>query len=98
MLSGVNLKSENDPEDHPGYQKADIFDIPGQGPEGHLVLKLENEVGPPLQIQRTTLILTKIGVFDKKVLLFIYVQSDSSRSTQNSSGPLTNQGIDLAQV
>jgi len=42
--------------------------IPGQGPEGHLVLKLENEVCPPLQIQKTTLILTKIGVFDKKVL------------------------------
>jgi len=38
--------------------------IPGQGPEGHLVLKLENEVGPSLQIQKTTLILTKIGVFD----------------------------------
>jgi len=37
-------------------------DIPG--PEGHLVLKLENEVGPPLRIQKTTLILTKIGVFD----------------------------------
>jgi len=52
--------------------------MPGQGLEGHLVLKLENEVGPP---KKTTLILTKIGVFDKKVLLFIYVQSDSSRST-----------------
>jgi len=72
--------------------------IPGQGPEGHLVLKLENEVGPPLQIKKTTLNLTKIGVFDKKVLLFIYVQSDSSRSTENSSGPLTNQGIDLVQM
>jgi len=57
--------------------------IPGQGPEGHLVLKLENEVGPPLQIQKTTSILTKIGVFDKK---------------ENSSGPLTYQGIDLAQM
>jgi len=48
-----------------------VMCIPGQGPEGHLVLKLENEVGPPLQIQKTTLILTKIDVFDKKVLLFI---------------------------
>jgi len=46
---------------------------PGQGPEGHLVLTLENEVGPPLQIQKTTLILATIWVFDKKVLLFIYV-------------------------
>jgi len=26
--------------------------IPGQGSEGHLVLKLENEVGPTLQIQK----------------------------------------------
>jgi len=51
-----------------------VVSIPGQGPEGHLVLKLENEVCHPLQIQITTLILTKIGVFDKKVLLFIYVQ------------------------
>jgi len=26
--------------------------IPGHGPEGHLVLKLENEVGPPLLIKK----------------------------------------------
>jgi len=44
--------------------KSSASNIPGQGPEGHLVLKLENEVVPPLQIQKTTLILTKIGVFD----------------------------------
>jgi len=25
--------------------------IHGEGPEGHLVLKLENEVGPPLKFQ-----------------------------------------------
>jgi len=44
-------------------------------------------------------ILTKIGGFDRKVLLLIiYVQSDSSRPTENLSGPLTNQGIGLAQM
>jgi len=43
-------------------------------------------------------ILTKITVFNEKVLLFIYVQRDSSRSLKNSSGPPTNQGIQLAQV
>jgi len=32
--------------------QVNIQSIPGQGPEGHLVLKLENEVGPPLQIQK----------------------------------------------
>jgi len=37
-------------------------------------------------------------VFNENVLLFIYVQSDSSRSLENSSGPPTNQCIELAQV
>jgi len=72
--------------------------IPGQGPEGHLVLDFKTEVSPPVQIQKTMVILTKIPFFDEKVLLFIYVQSDSSRSLENSSGPPTNQGIELAQV
>jgi len=26
--------------------------IPGQGPEGHLVLDFKTEVGPPVQIQK----------------------------------------------
>jgi len=52
--------------------------MPGQGTEGHLVLDFKTEVGPPVQIQKTMVILTKITVFDEKVLLFIYVQSDSS--------------------
>jgi len=72
--------------------------IPGQGPEGHLILNFKTEVGPPVQIPKTMVILTKITVFNEKVLLFIYVQRDSSRSLNNSSGPPTNQGIELAQV
>jgi len=40
--------------------------IPGQGPEGYLVLKLENEVGPPLQIQKTMLILQKSAFLTKR--------------------------------
>jgi len=50
-----------------------MFLIPGQGPEGHLVLDLENEVGHPVQRQKSMLISTKIAVSDEKVFLFIYV-------------------------
>jgi len=73
-------------------------DIHGQGPEGHLVLNFKTELGPPVPIPKTMVILTKITVFNENVLLFIYVQRDSSRSLKNSFGPPTNQGIELAQV
>jgi len=62
----------------------------------HLVLDFKTEVGPPVQIQKT-LISTKITVFDEKVLLFNYVQSDSSRTQENSSGHSTNEDIELAR-
>jgi len=52
------------------------IDIPGQCPEGHLVLYFKTEVGPPVQIQKTIAFLTKITVFNEKVLSIIYVQSD----------------------
>jgi len=42
------------------------MNIPGQGPEGHLVLDFKTEVGPPVQIPKTMVILTKIAVFNEK--------------------------------